>query len=289
MNVEVHVPSDVGALLDAAGHQPSRLELVLVERLMGGRAALPMLPAVAQEALTLVNNPDASVAAFARLIEKDPPIAARFLSVANSALYSRGRKVSTMSEAVMRLGIYGCRDLLMQVVYASTLTGLKKYQDAVQASFRRSVTSGLLCRAVCAELDLSFKEAYLCGLLHDIGESRTYRILSEIAEPQEDDEVPLLVQRYHERAGAELAQMWKLPDEIQKVCMLHHTSGPAAGEGQRIVRIADLAMEAVETLAAGKSLDKDALASTAGLEALQIDGRRLCAVVERAAAMVSML
>src|SRR5690606_13810194 len=96
--------------------------------LMGGRAALPMLPAVAQSALELVNDPDASVAEFAKLIDKDPPIAARFLSVANSALYSRGRKVTSMEEAVMRLGIYGCRDLLMQVVYASTLTGLKKYQ-----------------------------------------------------------------------------------------------------------------------------------------------------------------
>src|SRR5690606_29656246 len=231
MNVEMQVPSDVADLLAVAGRQPSRLELALVERLTGGRAALPMLPAVAQDALTLVNNPDASVAAFAQLIEKDPPIAARFLSVANSALYSRGRKVSSMSEAVMRLGIYGCRDLLMQVVYASTLTGLKKYQDAVQASFRASVTSGLICRAVCVELEIQFREAYLCGLLHDIGESRTYRILSELAEPDDEDEVPDLVQRYHERAGAELAQMWKLPEEIQKVCMDHHTTGKAASEG----------------------------------------------------------
>ena len=289
MNIEVHVPSDVSSLLGGAAVQPSRLELALVERLTGGRAALPMLPAVAQDALTLVNNPDASVAAFARLIEKDPPIAARFLSVANSALYSRGRKVSSMSEAVMRLGIYGCRDLLMQVVYASTLTGLKKYQDAVQASFRASVMSGLICRAVCAELDIQFREAYLCGLLHDIGESRTYRILSEIAGPEEDDDVPDLVQRYHERAGAELARMWKLPDEIQKVCMEHHASGTPAGDGLRIVRIADLSIDVVDSMARGDTINWDVLDANEALEPLGVDGRKLRAIVERAAALVAML
>src|SRR5690606_6237318 len=153
MNIAVHVPSDYRELLGASAAPTSPLEIALLERLNVGRAALPMLPAVAQSALQLVNNPDANIAEFARLVEKDPPIAARFLSVANSALYSRGRKVASLEEAVMRLGLYACRDLLMQVVYASTLSGLKRYQSEVQASFQRSVHSGLVCRAVCMTLD----------------------------------------------------------------------------------------------------------------------------------------
>lgn len=250
MNIAVHVPSDFRDLMGANPAPNSALELALLERLNVGRAALPMLPAVAQSALQLVNNPDTNIAEFARLVEKDPPIAARFLSVANSALYSRGRKVTSLEEAVMRLGLYACRDLLMQVVYASTLSGLKRYQREVQASFQRSVHSGLTCRAVCATLDIRFREAYLCGLLHDIGESRVYRILSELGEPASEAEAALLVHRYHERAGVELADLWKLPPEIQEVCQAHHTRGQPTSDAIRIVRIADLLIDKVQQCAA---------------------------------------
>lgn len=246
MNIAVHIPSDFRDLIGATPTPPSPLEMVLLERLNVGRAALPMLPAVAQSALQLVNNPDTNIAEFARLVEKDPPIAARFLSVANSALYSRGRKVASLEEAVMRLGLYACRDLLMQVVYASTLSGLKRHQNEVQASFQRSVHSGLTCRAVCATLDIRLREAYLCGLLHDIGESRVYRILSELSEAGTPAEVASLVQRYHERAGVELAELWKLPAEIQEVCQAHHTRGQPHSDAVRIVRIADLLIEKVQ-------------------------------------------
>lgn len=249
MNIEVHVPSDIRDLLGAPASPTSAVELALVDRLNKGRAALPMLPAIAHSALQLVNNPDANMSAFARLVAKDPPIAARFLSVANSALYSRGRKVVSLDEAVMRLGLYACRDLLMQVVYASTLSGLKKYQADVQASFEQSVHSGLICRAVCATLDLRFREAYLCGLLHNIGESRVYRILSELSEPATHEEVTDLVHRYHQGAGFELAQLWKLPLEIQEVCAHHHVPGAPRRDALRIVRIADLLLASVQRCA----------------------------------------
>lgn len=257
-SINVRVPRDVGSLLTGGRAYPSELELSLIERLSGGRAALPVLPSVAQMALDLVNDPEAHVGEFARLVEKDPPIAARFLSVANSALYSRGRKVTSLEEAVMRLGLYGCRDLLMQVVYASTLSGLRRYQAEVQRSFERSVLSGLLCRAAAAELNIRSKEAYLCGLLHDIGESRTYRILSELPDKGDDGEVKQLVHRYHERAGEELAKAWKLPEEIQEVCRDHHAEpelGVELTEGSRLVRIADLLIDLVAQVSAGTSPD----------------------------------
>lgn len=257
-SIDVHVPRDVGSLLGSGRAYPSETELALIERLSGGRAALPVLPAVAQTALDLVNDPGASVSEFARLVEKDPPIAARFLSVANSALYSRGRKVTSLEEAVMRLGLYGCRDLLMQVVYASTLSGLRRYQAEVQSSFDRSVISGLICRAAAAELNIRSKEAYLCGLLHDIGEARTYRILSELPEKADDAEVQVLVARYHERAGEELAKAWKLPDAIQEVCHAHHGEPPFGvemSEALRLVRISDLLIELVQQTGAGEVPD----------------------------------
>lgn len=288
MNIAVHVPSDFRDLLGGNPAPTSPLELALLERLNVGRAALPMLPAVAQMALQLVNNPDTNIAEFARLVEKDPPIAARFLSVANSALYSRGRKVASLEEAVMRLGLYACRDLLMQVVYASTLSGLKKYQNEVQASFQKSVHSGLTCRAICATLDIRFREAYLCGLLHDIGESRIYRILSELNESATEEEVATLVRRYHERAGVELADLWKLPPEIQEVCQAHHTRGKPISDAIRIVRIADLLIDKVQQAASADKLEfgPDEFVGDV-YEELRLSAAEAKQIITNAAALVS--
>jgi HD-like signal output (HDOD) protein len=223
--------------------EPAKLsaaEVALVQTLEGGRAALPLLPHVAAQALTLANNPESSIREFSELIMKDPPIAARFLATANSALYSRGQTIRSVSDAVVRIGLAGSRDLVFQVVYACTVAGMKHFQQEVQESFQRSVASGLLCRLAAPLLRIDIAEGYLCGLLHDIGESRVYRILSERSPLPSSEEATVLVAKYHPRAGAELAMRWALPDELVQVCRRHEERGPAQSVQLRLVRIADL-------------------------------------------------
>lgn len=224
----------------------SAAETALVQTLEGGRAALPLLPHVAAQALELANNPASTVREFSDLIMKDPPIAARFLATANSALYSRGQTIRSVTDAVARIGLGGARDLVLQVVYASTVSGMLRYQEEVQRSFKRSVLCGLLCRVAAPLLRMNVADAYLCGLLHDIGESRVYRILSEGKSCPTPTEAGDLVQKYHPRAGAELAMRWALPDEIVQVCRRHAEKGPAPSDQLRLVRLSDLLVSQLE-------------------------------------------
>jgi HD-like signal output (HDOD) protein len=226
--------------------QPSAAEAALVQTLEGGRAALPLLPQVATQALELANNRDASVREFSELIMKDPPIAARFIATANSALYSRGQTIRSVSDAVARIGLGAARDLVFQVVYANAVTGLKQFQEEVEASFQRSVLCGVICRVAAPLLRLNVADAYLCGLLHDIGESRIYRILSEGKATLAPEEVPALVHKYHPRAGAELAIRWALPDEIVQVCRRHEERGAPPSDQLRLVRVADHVVQHVK-------------------------------------------
>jgi HD-like signal output (HDOD) protein len=220
--------------------QQSAAEAALVQTLEGGRAALPLLPHVAAQALELANDPDSGVREFADLIMKDPPIAARFIATANSALYSRGQTIRSVGDAVARVGLGAARDLVFQVVYASTMTGLTAFQREVEASFQRSVLCGVICRVAAPLLRLNIADAYLCGLLHDIGESRVYRILSEGKSKPAEGEAEALVRKYHPRAGAELAMRWALPDEIVQVCRRHEDRGTAPSDQLRLVRVADM-------------------------------------------------
>lgn len=238
------VPSEAATSLDDPSM--SELERDLVKRLKTGRAALPVLPAVAQSAIRLANDPDARITDLASLVDTDPPIAARFMSVANSVIYFRGWVTSSTQSAIVRLGLASTRDLLFQVVYASTAGGLKKYQGAVQASFRRSVVAAHASRVISRELSIGTEYDYMAGLLHDIGESRIYRILDGLKHPATTQQVTALVQKYHESAGAEIAMAWKLPTEIVDACAAHHDPAAAANPNVRLVMIADCVVAALE-------------------------------------------
>jgi HD-like signal output (HDOD) protein len=263
--------------------QPSAAEAALVQTLEGGRAALPLLPHVATQALELANNRDASVREFSELIMRDPPIAARFIATANSALYSRGQTIRSVNDAVARIGLGASRDLVFQVVYANTVTGLKQFQEEVEASFQRSVLCGVICRVAAPLLRLNVADAYLCGLLHDIGESRIYRILSEGKVSPSPEEAVSLVQKYHPRAGAELAMRWALPDEIVQVCRRHEERGAPPSDQLRLVRVADLVAAPVKDQS-----DKPELSLTA-LEELGVSVEQARTIIGRSIEAASKL
>jgi HD-like signal output (HDOD) protein len=111
---------------------------------------------------------------------------------------------------------------------------------------------------VVAELHVPCRDPYLCGLLHDIGESRVYRILSELGTKPSDAEARDLVERYHAHAGGELADKWKLPEEISQVCRKHTERRAPENEELRVVRIADLLMQAIAGDLANSRVDVDA-------------------------------
>jgi HD-like signal output (HDOD) protein len=215
------------------------LEARLVRELDGGRAALPILPHVAAQAIRFANDPNSDLRKLAELVEADPPIAARLLAVANSVIYSRAVRVSSTRLAIIRLGLEGTRDLLFQVVYASSTVGLARYQDLVARSFRRSVLCGIAARLVSDKMRYRFEYDYLCGLLHDIGEARIYRILANYKETIDPAVIEDLVVRYHRRAGAELAIAWGLPEPIIEACARHHDDPAKASNLVKMVMMAD--------------------------------------------------
>jgi putative nucleotidyltransferase with HDIG domain len=238
---------------EAAGIEPpdsdggSMLERELLKRLSTGRAGLPVLPQVAGMALRLANDRNANLAELARLVETDPPIAARFLSVANSALYFRGFVIGSTQAAIVRLGLARTRDLLFQVVYANTTVGLKRFQGEVRASFDRSVRCAIAARVASQVLGAPLELAYMCGLLHDIGEARIYRVFEGMpAVAPGSAEVERLVRKHHNRAGAEIAMAWHLPSEIVDACAAHHDVGATESNAVRLVMLSDLITAEVE-------------------------------------------
>lgn len=140
---------------------------------------LPMLFSATRE------NSSASMDDIARLIERSQNLATRLLNIANSAYYVLEFKVTSLSRAISVLGLKEVRSLVLTVGMVSAIKGVKlpKTFDAHvlwmhhirTASFAKALTAAIQGEAAPRqnkpENRLSFDpdEAYVAGLLHDIG------------------------------------------------------------------------------------------------------------------------
>jgi HD-like signal output (HDOD) protein len=141
---------------------------------------MPTLPDTAARALALANDPDSRFADLARLIEADTTIATGLLRVANSALYRSSCAALKLEQAVVRLGLWQCKHLILSIGMRSLfqrMTGATQAQCEVL--WHHGYVTAHLCRQLNGAYRLGFDgEEFSAGLLHDLG-----RILLVLADP----------------------------------------------------------------------------------------------------------
>src|SRR5688572_25659934 len=85
--------------------------------------ALPTLPAAAMYVLQLADDDKSELAAIAALIEKDPALSVKVLRAVNSSFYGLPHKVSTISQAVVMLGLHSVKALTLSFTLLSGMRG----------------------------------------------------------------------------------------------------------------------------------------------------------------------
>ena len=208
-----------------AAASPLALRDRLEKDLARGTSDLPTLPRSATEALRLARMPSVDFDDLARVAGADPPLAARVVSVANSAAYARGGmpKIASVRQAAVRIGIQATRDVLYQVAYASIFVDTPRFRERVEATFQHGAATARATRIFAADCGLDLDIAFLSGLLHDLGRARCWKLLARCRDAVDDVAVAVeAVDALHATAGAELAAAWHLPDEVVDVCRWHH-------------------------------------------------------------------
>lgn len=222
---------------DAAQNSKEAIEAELVKQLNEGNSALPVIPALAMAALRMANTPNVNLTHLALLVEQDPFMAARFLAVANSPMYYRGFRIASTREALMRMGLMQGRELLAAIAHS---VALPKYNDLLQRHSEHATLTARCALLVCRELRWTYEPAYLCGLLHNLGEARVLRILADLPTPADGMRVIHdLVERYHTHAGAQLAEKWNLHSDIVQACALHHEERHAGSRPVKVAMLSD--------------------------------------------------
>jgi HD-like signal output (HDOD) protein len=214
---------------------------------------LKPFPAVAQRAMSLLNNPDTPLRTIREALEKDPAITTGLLRVANSAAYRARSSISSVEEAVQRLG---SRHVL-EIVTSVAAMGMFKDAKGVGLQVRdHCARVGAMTRVLATEWHQKTAEnPFLCGLLHDLGKLLLLQV-SGIDYQKLDPKVLTQADEafVHERAllgydhavlGGHVLEAWKLPSSVAEVVAWHHQPGRAfehggeLGIGVALVRIAN--------------------------------------------------
>ncbi len=213
---------------------------------------LPTLPVIAQEILSLVGNDLTSIDKIESVVENDPAISAKILSVANSVFFGLKVRTKTLDSAIMRIGFDNLKSIALGI---SLMTVLQDGQSGKVFDYKRiynhSVTTGFVARLLSRHLKLDFSEEIMVnGMLHDLG----YLVLNKYF-PEMYADVLLSLENVHSLLESEqivlgfthsdigswLAEKWNLPNAILDTTAYHHAPSLATRNVKRvaIVHIAD--------------------------------------------------
>ena len=136
-------------------------------------ARLPGLSTTAVKVLETCNNPQASPNDLNRVISLDPVLTGQVLRLINSAYYSLRHPVSSLTRAIIMLGINTVKNLVLSFAILEQLRKTKSFRAlSAQKFWAHSLSVGVIakCLAMARGVSLSDQEEFfVCGLLHDLG------------------------------------------------------------------------------------------------------------------------
>ncbi len=187
----------------------------------------PLLPTVALEVHQLSLRSDVGADQLVEVLERDAVLAAQVLRVAGSAAYGGwGQNDISLKVAVVRLGVRSLASVVWEVAAGMRVFRSARYASVMEQIRTHSTMCAHLCRLIASRKALSPETAFLCGLLHDIGMAATLLVLSD--RPKEEPSISPLVldevlRQTHQEVSGMIAQLWKLPAEVQEVLANHHS------------------------------------------------------------------
>jgi HD-like signal output (HDOD) protein len=210
----------------------------------------PPLPSVALELMSLTNRDDSKIERIVRLLEQDEMLAGGLMRLIGSPLYAGRSPIRTLKEAVVRLGVRTVRDLVFETALSQGVFTLAEYSETIEQIRRHSTVTAYIARIVCKHAKIDEENAFLCGLLHDIGFAGLLFAVSNI---EAEDSPPLIqlwpdIDALHEQASRLVTQLWQLPKDMQEVVGHHHHLH--TGETSRIAAAINIADQLSERFGA---------------------------------------
>lgn len=228
----------------------------LLEIISRGAVVIPPAPTAALKVRALVSADDVNVRAVADALAVDPGLATGVLRVANSAYFQRSGEVSSLLQAVTRLGFKEIAQLSLTLGVGRSFMGGGPFANERALLWRKSLVTALLGKSLAQVRRLDAEECFVSGLFSSLGS--VVGLLSLELLLKERPDIPAqpwawwmrLIDIFAADLGREAAQHWQLPSLIASVAAHPHgglaSSSPHAPIVATIAAARDVAARVLE-------------------------------------------
>lgn len=186
---------------------------------------VPMVPTVAREVLELSTDADLSAQRIAHVVSRDPVLATRVLQMANSAASGSGVSITSIKDAVVRMGTHPVRNLVTAVCVASLLGKKDAYGNKGRELIDHGIGTAYIASFLAEAAGKPRDEAFVCGLLHDIGKLLIHQLANRppagVPRPTPDEMSTVMLEK-HAAFGGDLLRWWQLPAPLSDAVTFHH-------------------------------------------------------------------
>jgi putative nucleotidyltransferase with HDIG domain len=202
-----------------------------------GELPLPLLPETAAQVLAMVDRPTCDAHKLSELVRRDPAMTAHVMQIAGSPMYATSVKVSSLQQAIGRLGFAVISQLALAVAAKARVFSVKGYDTELRAAFKHALATALFAQEIARLRRSTVDVAFLAGLFHDFGQPVLLQALVDLAGDTNRDDMLAAVEAKHAEVGAALVVKWQMPAKVAEAVRLHHT--PAGCELAALVALAD--------------------------------------------------
>ena len=153
-----------------------------MESILAKLKTLPALPEIVYQLTMLIDDPNSTAQDLAEVISKDQSLTARVLRLVNSSYYAFRSKISKVSHAISLMGFLSIKNIVLSL---SVIDAFRKREldDGLEHHlfWEHSIGTAAAARSLGERSGyLSPEEAFVAGLLHDIG-----KVIFDITSPKE--------------------------------------------------------------------------------------------------------
>ncbi|MDQ6990049.1 MAG: HDOD domain-containing protein [Mariprofundaceae bacterium] len=193
-------------------------------RFRAGEAKLPLLPEAVIQVRRIVQDESQGAADIARALGNDMTFSATVLRIANSARFKSGSfEIRSLPMAIQRLG--GRRTLQLMVAISAKIhmqVKNKALQKILQQTSAHSLSVAVAAQHLATLIQSAEpEEAFLAGMLHDIGVQAVVCAVPDLLIPLEHADKLKVIQRLHREMGGRLLNHWDMPDVFETIASHH--------------------------------------------------------------------
>ncbi len=217
-----------------------------IDEFLAKAKQIPAAPHTLPRLMQILNDPDADGSQAVELVSYDAGLTTSVLRVCNSALFRGAGQVTTVDEAILRIGFQQVYRLVAAACGVQLMQQVKPgWGVNTGLLWSHSVTAGIAAQLVAREVNVEPNLVFTGGLMHDLGKiimaCALEHIYGNLVEQAIAGESTLfatekrLLGVHHAEVAGRLLVRWGFPEALIQIVTHHHAPSAAPVADQAAV------------------------------------------------------